>query len=219
MIDLVILGAAGTAIDVLDFIDDINRREATYRCIGLLDDDPHKSGIDIAGVRVVGPLSHARQLNDVRFVDALGSPSSFRRRPEIVARTGIAAHRFESIVHPSASVSRRSTLGRGAIIYPHVTIGANVTLGDHVTVLANSVLNHDCRIGDYTIITSGVCLSGRVTVGRACYMGTGSHVIQDATIGDRAMVGMGSTVIRDVKPDSVVVGVPAHALDTSEKLT
>src|SRR5690348_5003863 len=88
MIDLVILGAAGTAIDVLDFIDDINRQAATYRCIGLLDDDPGKLGTAVAGVRVIGSLSHARQLNDVRFVDALGSPSSFRRRPEIVARTG-----------------------------------------------------------------------------------------------------------------------------------
>lgn len=215
MIDLVILGAAGTALDVLDFIDDINQRAATYRCIGLLDDDPAKAGSRVAGVPVIGPLSHAGQL-DARFVDALGSPSSFRRRAEIIGRTGIAADRFESIIHPSAYVSRRSTVGYGAIIYPHVTVGANVTVGQHVIVLANSVLNHDCRIGDYTIVTSGVCLSGRVTVGRACYLGTGSRVIQDATIGDGAMVGMGSAVLHDVEPGNVVVGVPARVLAPSE---
>jgi len=212
MIDLIILGASGTAIDVLDIIDAINRQRATYRCIGLLDDDPAKRDTVLEGVRVLGSLVDAPRWPGARFVDALGSPTSFRERSAIVARTGVASDRFETLIHPSAQVSPRCNVGPGAIIYPLVTIAANVTVGEHVIVLANSVINHDCRVGDYTILTSGVCLSGRVTVGAACYLGTGSSVIQDAVIGERSLVGMGSVVIRDIERESVVVGAPARVL-------
>ena len=219
MIDLVIVGAGGTASDVLDFIDDINRRHHTYRCVGLLDDNADANTTVIAGVRILGPLAMAGELSRVQFVDALGGPASFRQRQKLVDALGISPDRFESIVHPTACLSRRSSLGQGSIIYPHVTVGANVTLGAHVLILAQSVVNHDCRVGDYTIITSGVCISGCVDIGESCYLGTGSQIIQGAIIGSRSMIGMGSVVIRNVEEDSVVAGNPARTLRSHKWLT
>lgn len=209
---VVILSAGGTALDAMDFLDDLNAEELTYHCLGFLDDDPARQGTSFAGLPILGKLESIERWPDVLVVDALGSPGSHRRRPDVIGRLLLAPERFLTLVHPTARVSRRSRLGPGCLLYPHVVIGANVTLGAHVTILANTVVNHDSTIGDYSILTSSVGVAGRVRIGRACYVGTGAQIIHDASIGDGALVGMGAVVIRDVSPGATVVGNPARVL-------
>jgi sugar O-acyltransferase (sialic acid O-acetyltransferase NeuD family) len=212
VLDLVILGAGGTTREILAWMDEFNADTPRYRCVAVLDDNPAKLGTMCGGVPVAGPLQAVDRWPAARVVDALGGPTSFRRRPEIIARTGVADDRFETLVHPRAYVSSRTVLGPGCLVFPHVTIGAGVTLGAHVTILPNAVVNHDTQVGDYTIIASNVGVSGHVAVGRTCYLGTGSLLIQDVIVGDRAMIGMGSVVRDTVAPDSVVAGNPARVI-------
>lgn len=209
---VLVLGAGGTALDVLDAIDAINARRPTFECIGLLDDDPAKAGQPFGSARVVGSLRDAARWPDAGIVNALGSVRSFWRRPEIVERAGIGAERMVSVVHPSATLSPSSVVAPGAILLANVVISANAELGPEVTILANTVINHDVRIGAHTIIASGVNVSGRVRVGARCYLGTGSAIIQDATIGDECLIGMGSVVLRDVAAGSVMAGNPARRI-------
>ena len=211
-IELIILGAGGTSAEVFDFLEDINEDRHTYTCLGFLDDDERKWGTHLFGAPVLGPLASAHRWPNARFVNALGSPANFWRREEIVSKAGIPPERFETIVHPSARVSRRSSLACGAIIFPQAVISASVAVGRQAIILSHAVLNHDARIGDYTIIASGVSVAGRVSIGRGCYLGAGSQIIQDAAIGDYCLVGMGSVVLETVPPESVVVGVPARHL-------
>ncbi len=154
----------------------------------------------------------AAELHDCVFVNGIGSPASFARKPAIIASTGVGPERFVTIVHPTASVSRTAILGRGTVVFQHVTITTSVQIGDHVIVLPNSVVSHDDLIGDFTTIAGGVCISGGVRVGTCCYLGTRSSVIGGATIGDGALIGMGSVVLGDVPAGTVVVGTPARFL-------
>ncbi len=207
-IDVIILGAAGTALDVLDCLE----AEPAYRCLGFLDDDPAKQGTSVAGLPVLGTLADACRWPRARLADALGSPTSFRRRPDIVARTEVPPERFLTLIHPRAVVSSRAAIGPGSILHPNVVIGPNAQLGMHVTVLANSVVNHDASIGDWTILTSGVNVSGQARIGTCCYLGTGSAIIHGGAVGDGALVGMGAVVIREVRAGSVVAGNPAQPI-------
>jgi sugar O-acyltransferase (sialic acid O-acetyltransferase NeuD family) len=212
MRDLVLIGAGGTAADVLAIVEAINARGPQYRCLGLLDDAPQLEGQTRYGLPILGPLSDGSRFGGAFFLDCLGSPRSYPRRETLLAEKGIPAQRFETLVHPTAVIAGTCRIGVGCIIYPNVVLMANVTLGIHVTVLANSVMNHEVEVGDFSIVTSGVNLSGRVRVGRACYLGTGSAVIQDVQVGDGALVGMGSVVIDDVPAGAVVAGNPARPL-------
>jgi sugar O-acyltransferase (sialic acid O-acetyltransferase NeuD family) len=178
----------------------------------LLDDDERKYGTTLNGVRVFGPLSDAGRWPDALFVNALGGPASFWRRPSLIVGSSLSRHQFASVVHPSAVVSAHSTLGVGAIVYPHVVVGAGATIGDHVTLLANTVVNHDASVGDYTIATSLVGVSGGVVVGECAYLGAGSHVMQGVRVGSGCLVGMGSIVRRDIPDRQVVAGNPARVL-------
>ena len=159
---------------------------------------------------VLGPLRSAQDYPAARFVDALGSPSNFARRPEVLS--GIREDRFVTLVHPRAHLSSTVHIGSGSLVYPHVTVSPGVRIGSHVTILANVVVNHDTAIGDYSIVASAASLSGGVRIGRCCYIGAGSHLIQGAVVGEGSLVGMGSVVIRDIPPCTVVVGNPARVL-------
>jgi sugar O-acyltransferase (sialic acid O-acetyltransferase NeuD family) len=219
MTEIIFLGAGAMSVEVFEFLEDLNDDGQAYTCLGFLDDDDRKWGTSLLGAPVLGPLASAHRWPSARFVNALGSPSNFWKREQIVQQAGISLDRFETIVHPSARVSRRSRLGCGTVVYPHVVVSPNVTLGRQVVVLASTVINHDVRVGDYTVMASGVCVSGRTSVGRSCYLGAGSRIIQDVTIADNCLVGMGSVVLEDVPPESVVVGVPARHLRKTFELT
>ena len=208
------MGAGGTAADVLSIINDINRAEPVYECVGLLDDDPALWGKRRFSVNVLGALEQAASMHDVFFVNCLGSPKNYWRRRGLLARLAISPDRFETLIHPSAAVAMDCGIGRGSVIYPNVVVMANVQIGDHVTILGNTVMNHDVAIGDLCIITSGVNISGRVSIGQSCYIGTGAALMHGINVGELALVGMGSVVVRDVAPQAVVAGNPARQLRT-----
>jgi sugar O-acyltransferase (sialic acid O-acetyltransferase NeuD family) len=211
---IIILGTGGNCIDILDALHDINdaRGRAVYQCIGFLDDNEQKWGMELHGIKVLGPLASAQDYHDCFFVNGIGSPENFWRKQEIIAKTMIPLEQFETIIHPTANVSRLSTLGRDVMIFQHVTITSNTSIGDHIIVLPNTVISHDDRIGDYSCIAGGVCLSGYVDIGKSCYLGSNSSVIGNVKIGDYCLVGMCSVVLHDLAANMVVAGNPARIL-------
>ena len=215
-IDLVLLGAGGTARDVLSLVEDLNRNRRRYRCVALLDDNQALWGQEIQGVPVAGPLTDAKRFESAKLVNTLGSPRNYACRSDVPARLGLPAQRFETLIHPTAVVSGSATVGPGTIILPHVVILSGVTLGEQVLILPGSILNHDVRVGDYAVIASAVNLSGAVEVGSGSYIGSGACVLQGVRIGDKALVGMGAVVLKPVAPSTVVVGNPARLLKHAE---
>jgi sugar O-acyltransferase (sialic acid O-acetyltransferase NeuD family) len=211
---VIVLGTGGNCVDIVEMIADLNRAlpRPAYACVGFLDDDPGRWGAEVAGIPVLGPLREAARHQNCGFVNGIGSPGSFLRKPEIVASTGLPDERFITLVHPAASVSRSAVLGAGTVIFPHVTVSSNARLGKHVIVLSNAVVSHDAAIGDYGCVAGGACLSGGVQVEPRCYLGTNSTVIGSVRIGEGSLVGMGSVVLRDVPRGSVVAGNPARPL-------
>jgi acetyltransferase-like isoleucine patch superfamily enzyme len=110
----------------------------------------------------------------------------------IIAKTRIPLDRFDTIVHPTASISRVvATLGKGAVALQQVTIANQARIGHHVIILPNSVISYDTVIGNYSCITGGRCISGLVTMGHNCYLGTNSSIIGEVKIGHGCLIGMG----------------------------
>ena len=201
----------------MDILDAVNERNAQsklplYDCIGFLDDDQQQWGREIWGVKVLGPLEFAADYPDAYFVNSIGSERNFRQKAAIIAKTGISSERFETIVHPTASVSRMATLGNGVVVLQHVTISNQVNIGNHVMILPNSVISHDVVIGDYSCITGGVCISGMTIIERDCYLGTNSSIVGSVKLERGCIIGMGAVIRHDVPANAVMVGNPAKLL-------
>ncbi|MCS7029064.1 MAG: NeuD/PglB/VioB family sugar acetyltransferase [Bacteroidia bacterium] len=214
-IKVVILGATGNGIDILDTLLDINQSLGTqkYQCLGFLDDKDELQGKTIyADCKVLGKLTHASNFDDeVFFATAIGSARTYLQKSSLLKH--ISLNRFITVIHPTAYVSRSAVIGTGSVILQNVTVCNNVRIGNQVVILANTVINHDSVIDSFTNIASGVSVSGGVRIGQNCYIGTNVAIKESVTIGEKSLVGMGSNVLADIPANSLVWGNPAKIID------
>jgi sugar O-acyltransferase (sialic acid O-acetyltransferase NeuD family) len=200
---LLIFPCNGNALEALDCLG------TAWGFAGFVDDTPSKLGTDRWG-NPVHPRS-ALAGNEAAFVLAVpGSASSFRSRRQLIEGLGIAAHRWATVVHPTARVSPLARVGRNVLIMAGAVITSNAAIGDHVCILPNTVIHHDVRIGAWSLIGSNVTVAGSCVVGENCYIGSGSSIRDRLTIGDGALIGLGSNVVRDVGASQTVAGNPAR---------
>lgn len=212
---VVVLGAGGNSLAIVDAIEEINRRtdgSQRYKLLGFLDDIPANQGKSILGYPVLGRIDQAPQFTECQFINGIASESSYTKKPEIVSRSGVPRDRFASIVHPGAIVARTAQVGKGTSIMANSVICPEAVIGDHVIILQNTVVNHHSTIADYVTLSSGITILGYIKVEDSAFIGGGASIRPYVTVGARAMVGMGAVVVKDVPADGLVAGNPARPM-------
>jgi len=203
----VIYGAGGMGREALAWLRDVDGRADVA---GFLDDDPELSGSRVADLAVLGDSEWLEPGVDV--VVAVGAPRARRAVVERVLRLGAS---LRTVVHPSAYVGARTTIGAGSIVCPNVTLTVDITIGDAVIVNYGARIGHDGQVGDYAFVGPGVHLAGAVCVGEGAEVGIGASVIQGIQVGRWSRVGAGAVVVRDVPDDVTAVGVPARPISSA----
>ncbi|MEI7781839.1 MAG: NeuD/PglB/VioB family sugar acetyltransferase [Planctomycetota bacterium] len=221
IVDIVVLGAGGNSLAIVDAIEAINAKTTAsnelprYRVFGFLDDLRENRDRSVLGYPVLGTIADASKFPECRFINGISSVESFRKIPEIIGRCGIALDRFETIIHPSATISAHATIGRGTCIMAGSVVCPEARLGNHVIVLQNTTMNHHARVSDHCTLSAGITVLGYVDIGNNAFIGGGSSIAPFVKVGAGALIGMGSNVIRDVSPGSVIAGNPAKPIPAS----
>lgn len=206
MAGLVIVGTGGMGREAAAWVAEA---DPDRKLLGFLDDDPESHGREVVGLPVLGGVDWLSDQPDVEVVAAIGAPSA---RAALGDRVVAGGHRLATVVHPTAFVGPRVTIGAGAIICPAAVLTCDIDVGEAVIVNYGAQIGHDGVLGRCAFVAPGVSLGGNVTIGELADVGIGASVIQGRTIGERAVVGAGAVVIRDVPADTTVVGVPAAPL-------
>lgn len=210
MKNLYIVGAGGCGREVLHIIKDIHRVQGPkWNIMGFLDDteDPLKGKECDYGV--VGTIQdYVPKENDV-LVMAIASPQAKQKLVPMLLERGA---RFETVIHPEASLGEFCTIGQGVVIYPSFGMTDNVTIGDYCTLL-DSRFGHDISVGDYTTISGMTHILGNVEIGKGVFIASNAVIAPHAQIGDGAYVGLGSVVLRKVRAGKRVFGNPAREMD------
>lgn len=197
--------------ETFHIIRDINQTSPQYQVIGLLDDNPALQGTRVGGVEVIGGLELARNMpSDVQFVFGIGSQRTRTIRHEIVRRIGLPDLRYETLVHPSASILLDVTIGPGCIIHPGVIVGQESILEGFNLVFTNTIVASRNHLGKFAMLTSLVSLTNQVRIGRSAFVGTASAVAEGVRIGAGAMIAMGSLVNKNVPPGVNAMGNPVR---------
>jgi sugar O-acyltransferase (sialic acid O-acetyltransferase NeuD family) len=209
--DLIILGAGGSSREILGAVEDLNRLKPRWRVLGFLDDDPALLGKSVDGLGVLGPLAAARE-HTAQLIVGIASWRKPGVRGEIVARLGLPRERYATVIHPSASINSRVTVGVGTAILQNVVITSGSVVGDHVVISQNVTMAHDDAIDDFVTIASAAIITGGVRLRAGCYLGAGCTIMNGVTVNERALVGIGSVVMIDVPAGVTVSGYPARSI-------
>ncbi len=212
---IVILGAGGNSLGILDAIEAVNAIRPTYRIEGILDDIPENRGRVVLGVRVIGGIEDGAKLDGCVFVNGISSVASFRKIPEIIRRSRIPPERFETIVHPRATLASSARVGVGTAILAGSVIAPEAVVGNHVIILQNTTVNHHTRVGDFVTLSAGITILGYIEIGANAFIGGGATLAPMVKVGEGALVGAGAVVIGDVPAGKVYAGNPAREIATS----
>lgn len=210
-----IIGAGGFAREVLDIFDACRDAGQNYEVLGYIIDAQYGlPGRLINEKPILGDFNWLNQHDsEFQVICGVGDPLV---RKQLIARARDCGACFGNIIHPSAIVTRRITLGEGIVIAAGCILTNLIRIGNHVHVNPACTIGHDAVLEDFATLAPGVHVSGYVTLGEGCYIGTGANIIDRKNIGAWSVVGAGSVVINDVPPYSTAVGVPARVIKIRE---
>lgn len=90
------------------------------------------------------------------------------------------------------------------ICMDNITIGADVMISRDVVIRDND--------GGHEIMTEGYKKTAPVIIGNHVWIGQGAMIMKGVTIGDGAIIAAGAWVATNVKPNALVMGDPARAV-------
>ena len=200
---LLILGTRSFAPEVADLASEV----PGYRVVGFVENmNRERCQEELEGLPVLW-VEDVAELADTHWaVCALGTT----HRRGFIERVAAYGTQFATVIHPSARVSTKSSVGHGSIVSAGTIIAAGTRLGRHVLVNRGVLIGHDVEISDYVTLGPGANIAGSSHVGEGTYVGMGAIVLDHITIGSHSMIGAGSVVTKDVADNVQVVGMPAR---------
>lgn len=205
MKDLIILGAGGTAFDLIDIAIAMNKIERQWNILGYLDDNKELLGKTVYGFPVLGSIPLSEKYKDAYFASSIGDAYRPKLRMIVRKKVPFDNERFASLIHPTAIISESATIEPGAVIYGNVTLSGKVHVGHDVFLCGNTFLGHECVIGNHCVLSVGDFLASDVQVGDCCYLGVGVMIRHQIEIGENCLIGMGTKVVKNVPPNTKLI--------------
>lgn len=204
---VLILGTRLLALDVMDLIGDM----PGYEVAGFVEN----MNRELVGTTLEGlPVHWVDELPKFARTHVGVCALSTTQRQRYIEQATALGLRFETLVHPTARVSRRATLAPGCFVSALVNIAAFSALGQCVLVNRSAMIGHHTSIGDYSTIGPSASIAGAVSLGANVYVGIGATVLDRKAIGAGAVVAAGAVVTQDVPAHTQVMGVPARVTKT-----
>jgi len=126
----------------------------------------------------------------------------------------VESYGFEivTLIHPTATISKNSTIGVGTVVMPHTVVNSHTAVGIGTILNSSSTVEHENIIEEFSHISPAVALAGDVKVGKSTHIGIGTSVIQGVTIGKNCIIGAGSVVVKNIPNNSLAYGNPCKVI-------
>lgn len=118
-----------------------------------------------------------------------------------------------SVVDPSATVGRGTTLGPHAFVDAHAVIGDGCVVESGAHICRGTVIEHQVHIGAHAAF-AGAPGGGQppAVVKAGAWIGANASILAGVVIGAKAIVRPGAVVARSVPPGAIVEGNPANII-------
>jgi sugar O-acyltransferase (sialic acid O-acetyltransferase NeuD family) len=203
MSTLIVLGAGGHGRVVADAAT----TTGSWKTVCFVDD--RAESLNVPGFEMAGTSADLEQLakSYKALVVGIGDASTRLQLMDRCTRFGFG---LPVIVHRSAAVSTRASIGAGSVVFAQAAVNPGATLGRGCIVNTGATVDHDCHLDEGVHACPGVHLAGNVRVGARTWIGIGACVKHGVRIGNDVVIGAGAAVVSDVESGLTVVGVPAR---------
>ncbi len=188
-------GASGHAMVIMDILN-----ACGIELEGLVDDNPALD--ELQGV----PVHHA-PIPGAEYLISIGNNAVRKKVAEKLAGSFTKA-----LVHPTALVSPRASVGEGSVVMQGAIIQSCASIGRHCIINTAASLDHECRVADFVHISPHATLCGNVQVGEGSWIGAGATIIQGIRIGQWSLIAAGATITHDVPDCVLVAGTPGRII-------
>ena len=211
---LIIIGAGGSTIEIIDLLNDINKiSKRKIKIKGILDDDKKVQKKKINNIRVIGLAKDFYKFkNNYFFLSILSYKNRFKRE-KIIKNLSKLKSKFISIVHPSSIIGNKSKLGKGCLVYNNSNIYSETEVGDFTTVSSNVSIAPKAKIEKNCFLGHGVIISSGSLIKKNCYIGYKSSIIENIKLSEGSRVMPYSMVTENInQKKSVIFGTPAKII-------
>jgi sugar O-acyltransferase (sialic acid O-acetyltransferase NeuD family) len=207
---LIIVGGGGFGREMIEHASDAHAAGRCPPVEGYLDDGGAevlaRLGYDLPWIGSIA--DYVPMPGDV-FAIGIGGPEGKR---QVVERLQGRGARFAQIIHPTALVTRRTSLGEGVVMGPFTGTGTDTRIGRFVTVNSYSGFGHDSRAGEFTTLSAHVDVMGNAAIGDDVFVGSHASILPKVKIGAGARIGAGAMVYRSVPAGATAFAPPAKLL-------
>lgn len=207
MNNLIIIGASGNSLAIINSINRINSTNKSINIIGIIDDVVKESFL---GINIIGDIKNHSVRNDSFYINGISSIKSFLAKKKIIKKFKKIGAKFLTIVDPTAYISEDVKIGEGSYIGAYNFIGSFASVGEHCIFLQNIAFNHHSSVSDFTSISTGVSILGHCSIGNSCHISANSSVNPHILISNNVVIGTASNVTKNCEPNSVYYGNPAR---------
>jgi acetyltransferase EpsM len=200
MKNIIIFGAGGHSLVVIDLIKELNE----YIIIGIYDDNKEGS---FEGVPIIGKIDDNIIKDADEYIIGIGHD---RVRKNIYEQFYNLP--WATLIHPRSIISKSASISYGTVVLAGAIIQPGVTVGKHCIINTNSNIDHESYINSFSSICPGVTICGNVNIGELTFIGANSTIIQRITVGKNCIVGAGTVIIKNVNDNCKIVGNPGRIL-------
>jgi acetyltransferase EpsM len=155
------------------------------------------------------PIYWVDELELMRQTHSVICCLSTTHRDQYIQQVKNLGCQFATLIHPTATVSRKSTVGEGTSLNIGCIVAGFTRIGSYVQVNRGATIGHHTVIEDFVTIQPGVNLAGNCHIGSRTYIGIGATIVDGVTVGSRSVIGAGAVVTQDLPDRVLAVGVPA----------
>ena len=206
LIKLIIIGAGGFGSEVLETINDCNKKKKRFKVYGFIDENKSLIDKNILGVPILGNIKYLLSLK-VRDYECLITVADPVLRKKIVEKLNNKVD-FCRVIHPSVIYSSFTKIGKGCIIQPGNILMPNTRLGNHVIINMHCTVGHNSYLKNFVSMMPGVHIGGNNTINEGVYVGSGTITNEKINVGKWSVIGSGSVIIKHIPDNSLVIGIP-----------
>ena len=206
LVKLIIIGAGGFGSEVLETINDCNKKKERFEVYGFIDENKSLIDKNILGVPILGNIEYLLSLK-VRDYKCLITVADPVLRKKIVKKLNNKVD-FCTIIHPSVIYSNFTKIGKGCIIQPGSILMPNTRLGNHVIINVHCCVGHNSYLKNFVSMMPDVNINGNNTINEGVYVGSGTITNEKINVGKWSVIGSGSVIIKHIPDNSLVIGIP-----------